>query len=220
MHIVDISIIVAFLVATLYIGFTSGKKIKTFSDYAIGNRKFSDFAIYCTVAATAIGGNATIGGIGKAYGVGIIQFLAQVGLPISFIIVATFLARRFSHYYGCCSLGDMFYKAYGTTGKVVAGIVGCTYETFITGIQFIAMGTAISVLTKLSYNVSLLVSAGIILIYTGRGGIRAVTFTDVLQFMVLILAIPILLMLVLGKIGGVSVLFERLPESYGSIRNK
>ena len=220
MHIVDISIIAAFLVATLYIGFTSGKKIKTFSDYAIGNRKFSDFAIYCTVAATAIGGNATIGGIGKAYGVGIIQFLAQVGLPISFIIVATFLARRFSHYYGCCSLGDMFYKAYGTTGKVVAGIVGCTYETFITGIQFIAMGTAISVLTKLSYNVSLLVSAGIILIYTGRGGIRAVTFTDVLQFMVLILAIPILLMLVLGKIGGVSVLFERLPESYVSFQGE
>ena len=65
MHIVDISIIVAFLIATLYIGFTSGKKIKTFSDYAIGNRKFSDFAIYCTVAATAIGGTTTMGNVGK-----------------------------------------------------------------------------------------------------------------------------------------------------------
>ena len=54
MHIVDISIIVAFLIATLYIGFSSGKKIKTFSDYAIGNRKFSDFAILCTIVATFI----------------------------------------------------------------------------------------------------------------------------------------------------------------------
>ena len=214
MHIVDISIIVAFLIATLYIGFSSGKKIKTFSDYAVGNRKFSDFAIFCTVAATAIGGNATIGGIGKAYSIGVIQFLAQVGLPISFIIVATFLARRFSSYYGCFSLGDMFYKAYGITGKITAGIIGCIYETFITGIQFIAMGTAISALTGLSYQISLIVSACIILIYTGRGGIRAVTFTDVLQFIVLILAIPILLVVVLGKIGGMSVLFEKLPESY------
>lgn len=214
MHIIDILIIVAFLMATLYVGFSSSKKIKTFNDYAIGNRKFSDFAIFCTVAATAIGGNATIGGVGKAYGVGVIQFLAQVGLPISFIIVATFLVRRFSTYYGCYSLGDMFYKAYGTPGKILAGIVGCVYETCITGIQFIAMGTAISVLTGFSYVISLIISGGIILIYTGRGGIKAVTFTDVLQFLVLILAIPILLVVILYKIGGISVLMDKLPQSY------
>ena len=108
MHIVDISIIVAFLIATLYIGFSSGKKIKTFSDYAIGNRKFSDFAIFCTVAATVIGGSLTMGGVGKAYEIGVTQFLAQMGIPVAYIIIGTFIAHRFIKYYGCCSVGDMF----------------------------------------------------------------------------------------------------------------
>ena len=217
MHVVDISIIVAFLLATLYIGFSSGKKIKTFSDYAIGNRKFSDFAIFCTVTATAIGGTTTMGGVGKSYEIGITQFLAQIGMPISFIIVGTFLARRFGNYYGCCSLGDMFYKSYGLTGKVLAGITGCVYEILGIGLQFIAMATAVNILTGFSYISSLLISASIILIYTGRGGIRAVTFTDVLQFMVLTLAIPILLATVLGKIGGMQALLDQLPRSHITI---
>lgn len=210
-------IIVAFLMATLYIGFSSGKKIKTFSDYAIGNRKFSDFAIFCTVAATIIGGTTTMGNAGKFYDIGIVQLLAQIGEPLAYVIVGTLLACRFVNYYGCCSLGDMFFKAYGIHGKFLAGIAGFTYEVLIVGLQFTAMGTAISILTGFSYITSILISAGIILIYTGRGGIRAVTFTDVLQFIVLIIALPILLIIVTGKIGGIQQLFNQLPHSHLTI---
>lgn len=217
MHIVDISIIVTFLIATLYIGFSSGKKIKTFSDYAIGNRKFSDFAIFCTVAASVIGGSTTMGCVGKVYEIGITQVLIQIGNPISFFIVGTFLAHRFCKYYGCFSFGDMFYKAYGIPGKILAGIMGFVYESLSAGIQIMAMGTAISVLTKTPYYLSLLVSGTILLVYTGRGGIRAVTFTDILQFMVLILAIPILLIVVLGKIGGMQGLISQLPQTHITI---
>ncbi len=217
MHIVDISIIVVFLIATLYIGFSSGKKIKTFSDYAIGNRKFSDFAIFCTVAATLIGGSTTMGGVGKAYEIGITQFLAQIGIPIAYIVISVFLAHRFVNYYNCCSLGDMFFQSYGTSGKILAGLIGSFYETLIVSAQFMAMGTAISILTGFSYQISLLISAGIILIYTGRGGVRAVTFTDILQFIVLILAIPILLIIIFGKIGGIQNLINYLPQTHITI---
>ena len=214
MHIVDISIIVAFLIATLYIGFSSGKKIKTFSDYAIGNRKFSDFAILCTIVATFIGGNSTMGNVGKFYDVGIAQILAEICYPVSFIIIAKILMIKIKNYYGCCSIGDMFFKSYGNPGKFLSGIIGFTYVTLIVGVQFTAMGITISVLTKLPYQTSLFISAGIILLYTGRGGIRAVTFTDVLQFIVLILAIPILLITVLREIGGINILLEKVPNSH------
>lgn len=220
MHIVDILIIVAFLIATLYIGFSSGKKIKTFSDYAIGNRKFSNFAIYCTVAATCIGSTTTMGNVGKVYNIGIAQFIAQIGFSLSFIVVAMFLAGRFSNYYGCFSLGDIFYKSYGLPGKTLAGVAGFIYELLAVGVQFMAMGTAISVLTGFTYQVSLLISTGIVLIYTGRGGIRAVTFTDVLQFIVLILAIPILLIVILKQIGGFHELFAKLPHTHKTISDE
>ncbi len=217
MHVVDILIIVTYLIVTLYIGFRSEKKIKSFSDYAIGNRTFSDFAIYCTVAATAIGGTTTMGNVGKTYEIGITQFLMQVGVPITYIITCVFLANKFVNYYGCYSLGDMFFKSYGLPGRILAGLIGFIYEILGVGLQFIAMGTAIGALTGLPYVISLLVSGGIILIYTGRGGVRAVTFTDVLQFMVLILAIPILLTVILSKIGGFQALISQLPQSHKTI---
>ncbi len=220
MHFIDILIIVTYLIATLYIGFGSGKKIKTFNDYAIGNRKFSDFAIYCTVAATIIGGTATMGNVGKIYEIGITQLLAQIGEPLAYIMVGAFLAPRFCNYYGSYTLGDMFQKSYGTKGKILIGIISFAYSILGVGVQFMAMGTAISVLTKFSYTTSLLIGASIILIYTGRGGIRAVTFTDVLQFIVLIIALPMLLIVVINKIGGIHALFEQLPRNHITISNE
>lgn len=217
MHIIDILIIVAFLIATLHIGFNSSKKIKTFNDYAIGNRKFSDFAIFCTLAATAIGGTATIGEAGKFYEVGIVQLLAEIMYPFQFLLISLLFAHRFSNYYGCYSVGDVFYRSYGLVGKVFIGFIGSIYEILLVAMQFIAMGTTISSFTNLSYTTSLWASAIIILIYTGRGGVRAVTFTDILQFIILILSFPILLITVFGEIGGLKGLINQLPQTHLTI---
>jgi len=214
---IDIFIVTVFLMSTLFIGLRSGKNIKTFRDYAIGNRRFTDFVLFCTLAASCIGGTSTIGCIGKTYSVGVAQIIVQLGVPFALLIMATLLAKRFGNYYGCCSLGDMFCKAYGVPGKMIAGVTGCLYEVISSGIQFMAMGTALNVLTGWSYVSCLLISAGIVFAYTGRGGVRAVTFTDVFQFIVLIIAIPLLLVIVLNKIGGVSQLFVKLPTSHSTI---
>ena len=150
MHVIDISIIISFLIATLYVGLKSGKNIKTFSDYAIGDRKFSDFAIFCTVAATAIGGTTVLGHVGKTYTLGIIHLLGQWG-PLTYFIIGCFFVYRFGNYYGCYSIGDVFYKSYGMPGKLLAGIIGSLYTILGVGLNLLAMGTAISVLTGLSY---------------------------------------------------------------------
>lgn len=216
MSLIDVIIVCIFLCSTLYVGLRSGKNVKTFKDYAIGNRRFSDFVIFCTVAATCIGGSSTMGCVGAAYRVGIVQLVAQVATPLSFLIIAFALAKQFVNYYGCCSLGDIFCKAYGTSGKVIVGIIGTIYEIVGLGIQFVAMGTVLTVLTGLPYIVNLFIVSFVLLIYTGRGGVRAVTFTDILQFITLIIAIPLVLIIALSKIGGISQLFTLLPESHAT----
>ncbi len=217
MSLIDIIVVGGFLGITLFIGFRAGRNIKTFKEYALGNRNFSDFVVFCTVAATMIGGNTTIGLIGKVYEIGITQVLAQIGTPISYVVIAFFVSGRIRNFYGCVSIGDILYKSYGTPGKVFGGFITCFYESLNVGLQFMAMGTILSVLTGLSYNLSLLISGTIIFLYTGRGGVKAVTFTDVLQFVVLIIAIPILLSVLLYKVGGCQELFRKLPHSYLTI---
>ena len=216
MSLVDIIIVCIFLCTTLYLGLRSGKNVKTFKDYAIGNRKFSDLVIFCTVVATCIGGSSTMGCVGAAYRVGVVQLIAQGAIPLSYLIVALFLAKQFVNYYGCCSLGDIFYKAYGVPGKMIVGFIGTMYEIIGMGMQFIAMGTVLTVLTGLPYIANLFIVGVVLLIYTGRGGVRAVTFTDVLQFVTLIIAIPLVLIISLNKNGGMGQLFSLLPESHAT----
>ncbi|MDR2397023.1 MAG: hypothetical protein LBD69_04185 [Puniceicoccales bacterium] len=217
MSFIDCIIVCAFLGLTLYVGFRTGQRTKTLKEYAIGNRNFADFVIFSTVIATVIGGNSTIGLIGQVHKIGVTQILAQLGTPISYVIIAFFVSGRIRQYYGCVSVGDILYKSYGKPGKIFGGLVACCYESLNVCLPFMSMGIILNMFTGMSYITCLLISGVIILIYTGRGGIRAVTFTDVLQFTVLIIAIPALLSILLYHIGGVKVLFQSLPKSHLSI---
>lgn len=105
---IDVIIVCIFLCSTLYVGLTSGENVKTFKDYSIGNRRFSDLVIFCTVVATCIGGSSTMGCVGAAYRFGIVQLVAQVATPLSFLIIAFALAKQFVNYYGCCSLERVY----------------------------------------------------------------------------------------------------------------
>ncbi|MDR0755536.1 MAG: hypothetical protein LBE99_01305 [Puniceicoccales bacterium] len=212
MHWIDGAIIVAFLGATLWIGFASGHNIQSFKEYATGNRNFSDFAVFCTVAATAIGGSATIGFVGRFYDIGIIHVLAPLGIPIAFMLIAFGIMPRIKKYYGCNSVGDIFEISYGLPGKYVVGVVSFILMLLASLAQIEAMGLVINKLTSIPYVQSVLLSSIILFIYTGKGGIKAVTFTDVLQFIVLAVAIPLMLGVGIQKLGGFEHFVQAMPS--------
>ncbi|MDR0393268.1 MAG: sodium:solute symporter family protein [Puniceicoccales bacterium] len=212
MHWIDSVIIIAFLGVTLRIGFASGRGIQSFKEYALGNRNFSDFAVFCTVAATAIGGSATIGFVGRLYDVGIIHILAPLGLPLAFILVALWIMPRMKKYYGCNSVGDIFEISYGLPGKYIVGVVSFILMLLASLAQIEAMGLVINKLTSIPYVQSVLLSSVILFIYTGKGGIKAVTFTDVLQFIVLAVAIPLMLGVGIQKLGGFEHFVQAMPS--------
>lgn len=201
MHWIDVIITVAFLLATLWIGIASGRTIQSFDEYAVGNRNFSDFAVFCTVAATMIGGSATIGFVGRFYDVGIVHILAPLGLPIAFFLIAIFIVPRMRKFYGCCSIGDIFEKSYGLPGKYTIGLVSFIIMLLASIAQVEAMGLIINKMLNIRYEYSVICSAVFLFVYTGRGGVKAVTFTDVLQFVILTIAIPLMFNFGVQKIG-------------------
>lgn len=211
---IDILIIVVFLAATLWIGWASGRQIKTFQEYAIGNRTFSNFAVFCTVAATMIGGSATMGFVGKVYAVGLVHVLAPIGLPIAFLIIGLVVVPRMRKFYGCCSIGEMFERSYGLSGRYIVGFVSFFIMLLASVAQIEAMGLIICKLLNISYVSSILVSAAILFLYTGHGGVKAVTMTDILQFVVLIIALPLILSIGLYKIGSWENFVTAIPPDF------
>jgi SSS family solute:Na+ symporter len=65
--------------------------------------------------------------------------------------------------------------------------------------------------------VGISVGTGIVMIYDTIGGIKAVVATDIVQFIVLAIGIPLTLFLGIHHIGGVSVLVSKLPQGHLNI---
>ena len=68
--------------------------------------------------------------------------------------------------------------------------------------QILALGFVFSYLLGIDPKIGMIVGGGIVTTYAAFGGVRAVVITDVIQFSLLVIAIPIVLNFTVSKIGG------------------
>ena len=92
---IDLSIIVAYLIITIVVGFIKGRNITTMKDFSVASYNYSIPVIVATVSATIIGGEAIVGVTEMVYQEGLIFMLVCVlACPLSSLLLAFFLAKR------------------------------------------------------------------------------------------------------------------------------
>ncbi len=213
---VDIGMVVAYLVATLVIGFFKGKGIKSLKEYAISHREFSLPVLVSTIAATLIGGGSSMGLATKVFVYGIPFFFIFLGRPFVNLFLAYVIAPRMKQFEGRISIADMMGQSYGKYGQVITGIGGLIRSLVGIATQVTAIGFVFEYFLGVSFVIGVIIGFGIIIAYTSYGGIRAVAFTDVLQFCILISFIPMITNHVLAGMGGYFELFKSTQETHFS----
>ncbi|CAA0106935.1 High-affinity proline transporter PutP [BD1-7 clade bacterium] len=198
----DISIIVAFLVANLLIGYYCGRDIRTFSEYSVWQRSFSVFAICATLTASFVGGGYTLGNASKVYDIGMIYAYGLLGFSLKEIMVALFIAPRMDAFNDCHSVGDIMEKRYGLRAKMITGVFSVLICTGILGAQVSAIGALFTTFFGISQFYGLLAGYGVMIAYAALGGMRSVVYTDVLQFCILMIGIPLAFFFGLHAVGG------------------
>lgn len=76
--------------------------------------------------------------------------------------------------------------------------------------QFIAAGKALESMSSFSYELSLIIGVGVIIVYTVAGGYLAVAVSGFIQGIIMLLGVSIIAAMVLPKVGGLSGLNEQL----------
>ncbi len=211
---VDVVIIIGFLLANLFIGFLSSKKIKGFDNFSVGDRSFSSFLIFCTLSATFIGGGYTLGNAAKVYSGGMVFAFALLGFSLKEVLVAAFVAPRMDRFRDCHSVGDMIEKSYGVRAKQVTGVFSVLVCGGILGAQVGALSAIIRVTLGINPVVGVLIAFAVLLTYATLGGMRAVVFTDTLQFLILVIGIPLTFFIGLKHVGGWQHVVQTVPHSY------
>lgn len=210
----DIAVIGTFLLSTLIIGFYFGKKITTVQEYATGGRNFTTPVLVSTIFATWVGAGTIFGMPSKVFSFGIVFVLVFFGIAISNLFVARYVTPRMTRFLGMISVGEIMENFYGKPGRIVTGFLGVILCIGQLGAQIAAIGYLFDYFFEISYIYGVLLGCGIVIFYSTFGGIRAVTYTDVFQFMVLIVVIPIIAGMGLKYVGGFDQLITKVPSTH------
>jgi SSS family solute:Na+ symporter len=208
---VDFLIVAVYMISVLLIGIISGLKVKDFSEYSVSKGSYSTFVMVAAIFATLVGGGSTMGISEKVFATGLVFLLSVMGFVVRDILKATFIIPHFDQFDNCLTVGDIMERFYGRVGKVCVGIAGCLQSSIFLGMQIAAIGHLLDYFLNIPYSVGVLIGMGIVVIYSAFGGIKAVTLTDVIQFSVLIVAIPITFTIGLEMVGGIYGVINSVP---------
>jgi Na+/proline symporter len=209
---IDYLIVYAFLLITLVIGLRSGRGIKSVREYIVANKSFGTMALVLTYLATNIAGASVFNVTGVIFNDGVIITAALLMLMLTFLFRALFIAPHAVKFPTCLTMGDLVGTLYGPTSKIMAGFLGL-FTTFCIATMELSMLGEVGQSLLGWPNQGTIVLGGILLaLYTAHGGIKSVTTTDVFQFLVLLIGIPILAIVTIEEAGGMKAIFAQVPQ--------
>lgn len=208
----DNIIISSYFLVVLLLGFYKSKNIKTMREFSIADRNYTLPIMVATVTATTIGGGSTLGIISSVFATGIIYIIISFANPLNTFLVAQFFVDKLDRFSDCISVGDIMYKLYGRNARIVSGICGALYCAAAVGGQVSAIGFIVNYFLDLPFWMGVLIGCGAVILYSSVGGVKAVTATDILQFAVLIIAIPMVCNIGLNLMGGYAPLLNKIPQ--------
>ena len=195
--------LIAFLLLNLIISFST-KKSKTILDYALANRSVGTGALIITILATVADiSYITIRIRHIAYDFGIHKFfMAYLDTVMLSLFLAYYIFPKMIRFKNCYTLGDIMGHIYGKPSQVFAGAIGIVVSMMFIVAQMVALGKAANYIGIEQEWIVLFGIALTIMFYMWWGGVRTVTATDMLQFVMLVVGMGTIAFFVLQKYNG------------------
>lgn len=203
-----------FLFVTVIIAATQSRGIETFENFALSKGFFGQYAVLFTIVASFVGGGVIMGTANETFSTGIVYVVGLSGFAVQLVLTGLVVAPRFQRFSNFLSLGDIVRQAYGQRAQILMGIFWLIFCVGLIAVQIKALGALFSLFIPASPTVNALIGASIVIGYCTFGGIRAVVATDVFQFIMMVIALPLLLFFALNALGGVEGFLARVPQDF------
>lgn len=222
MHIIDIGIFTVYLLAMLGVGVYFMRKNTSTDDYYVGGRKLNSLHIGLSVVATDVGGGFSIGLGGLGFTMGLsgswLLFTGLLGAWLSGVLLipkVSDLARK----KGFLSFPQYLEYVFDKRVALLAGLISAIGYIGFTSSQLLAGAKlASSTFPSISLNQALLIMGVIAVAYTVIGGLKAVIYTDTIQWIVLMVGLIFIgLPFAYVKIGGMEAITSTLEPSFLSL---
>jgi Na+/proline symporter len=190
---IDILIFVVFFLLNIIVGSKYRGKKQSFKEYAIGDKKFSTATLTATIVATWMSGSLLFLDLEKTYSQGLYFIIAIiVGRTLGLLLTGYVIGPRMGRFLNHVSVSESLGELYGKAVQAIAGISAVFGSVGYIAIQLRVISRILSILFNYEGPWIVVISALIITLYSLSGGVKAVTFTDVLQFLTFGTLLPIL----------------------------
>jgi len=222
----ELPVIISF---TLYmtlmvgIGFYFYFKTDDLSDYVLGGRGLGPGVTALSAGASDMSGWLLLGLPGMMYSQGIVGSWIAVGLIVGAFLNWHYVAkplRVYTHHLNdSITIPDYFSNRFEENGhsiRLVTAIVILVFYTLYTSSGLVGGAKLFEATFGLDYTDALLIGSVIIVSYTFLGGYNAVSWTDFIQGILMMLALVVTPIVVINDIGGISealLIIEKVKEA-------
>lgn len=224
MSLIDLSIFIVYMILMLGVGFYFMRKNTGQDDYYVGGRNIGSWHIGLSVVATDVGGGFSVGLGGLGFMMGLSgSWMLFTGLLGAWMAAVWLIPKvrsnpAFEAFYTLPQIFQyLFDKKVGIAAAIISfvGYLGFTSSQLLAGAK-LASGT----FPTLDLNMALLIMGIIAVVYTVLGGLKAVIYTDTIQWIVLMAGfIFIGLPISYFHVGGWEAIKSTLPNEYFSLTN-
>ncbi len=211
MHPIDWLVVIVYLGALAALTLMV-RRARSVEDFAVASRELPTPIVFATLAASYIGPGYSVGLAGKAADKGYVWFLIFSAFCVQTLVVGWFVAPRIQQFKTARTVGDILGQRYGRTTQFVAGLLTLALLTGFIGVMARASADIISEITGLPLIWAAAASAVVVIAYSTYGGIKADIANDVLQFIILSIGVPLLLIFAIRH-NGYSILSDAWTRS-------
>ena len=207
--------ILLYLLATLAIGFWASRRVKNTKDFVIAGRNLPVFIAASALFATWFGSETIMGASSEFVEHGLIGVIEDpFGAALCLILVGAFFARPL-YRLNILTFNDYFRERFSSRIEFISAIfIVPSYFGWIAA-QLVAMSIILQVVVPgMPFFVGIVVCTLVVLVYTYIGGMWAVSITDFVQTIMIILGLVFLTAKLVGDVGGIGVVIDNTPEGF------
>lgn len=201
--------VVIYFAAMIAIGYHAYRKTSGHEDYMLAGRKLRPWTAALSAGASDMSGWLMMGLPGAIYVSGMIEAWIAVGLTIGAYLNWRFVAPRLRAYTevagNAITIPSFFENRLRDTSRllrVVSGLVILVFFTLYISAGMVAAGVFFENSFGSSYLVGMILIAVITLAYTLVGGFLGASLTDVVQGLMMMLALLAVPVIAIGTLGG------------------
>ena len=214
----------AYMIVMIGIGFYFYFKTEDLNDFVLGGRSLGPGVTALSAGASDMSGWLLLGLPGMMYSQGIVGSWIAVGLIAGAYINWHYVAkplRVYTHHLGdAITIPDYFSNRFNDKGnvlRVITAVVILVFYTLYTSSGLVGGAKLFEATFDLDYDTALLLGSFVIVSYTFLGGYNAVSWTDFVQGILMMLALGIVPIVVIYDVGGMSEglrIIESIDPSY------